>query len=221
MRCGGSGRERNLAGVRSLVAFFAIADTSISSTTLLFELYIRITHFVNKMPKLSRESRAGRVSVDVSSAIKLCYAASLLIIVGQIMLIVEHVIEVSSRTKMDYAKYKSLDSAYLEDIWAGRRSAKTVAVFGNLFEILGWVFLWLPVSVFSDHLGKDNALGRVPPAAFGLLAVLVTVELTFNAGALSVGDWMSTWSPMGSVASINHTHDGGFGAIQSLEIACK
>lgn len=140
------------------------------------------------MPKLSRESRAGRVSVDVSSAIKLCYAASLLIIVGQIivgqiMLIVEHVIEVSSRTKMDYAKYKSLDSAYLEDIWAGRRSAKTVAVFGNLFEILGWVFLWLPVSVFSDHLGKDNALGRVPPAAFGLLAVLVTVELTFNAGA--------------------------------------
>ena len=81
--------------MRSLVAFFAIADTSISSTTLLFELYIRITHFVNKMPKLSRESRAGRVSVDVSSAIKLCYAASLLIIVGQIMLIVEHVIEVS------------------------------------------------------------------------------------------------------------------------------
>ena len=172
------------------------------------------------MPKLSRESRAGRVNVDVSSAVKLCYAAAFFIVVGQIMLIVEHVIEYSSRTKMDYAKYKSLDSAYLEEVWAGRRSAKTVSVFGNLFEILGWVFLWLPVSVFSDHLGKDNALGRVPPAAFGLLAVLVTVELTFNAGALSVGDWMSTWSPMGTVVSVNHTHDGVFGPIQGLEIAC-
>ena len=173
------------------------------------------------MGKLSASSRSERKTFDMRTVSKLAYGAGLFIVLGQALIIVQKFIEHSNRGKMDYEKYKELDVDVLESLWEGRRRGNFFGVFGSLFEMIGWVALWLPISVFSEHVGKRSILGRIPPAAFALLAVMVSVDMTFNAGAVGVGDYMSTWHPLTKSVAVNHTSDGGFGAIQSLEISYR
>ena len=49
---------------------------------------------------------------------------------------------------------------------------------------------------------------------FVAIAAISTVDFTFQAGTVSMTDWLATWPVMDA----NHTHDGGFGALQALEL---
>ena len=57
---------------------------------------------------------------------------------------------------MDYEKYKELDVDVLESLWEGRRRGNFFGVFGSLFEMIGWVALWLPISVFKSTRSRLN-----------------------------------------------------------------
>ena len=44
--------------------------------------------------------------------------------------------------------------------------------------------------------------------------------MIMTAGSLSTANWISSWPPLSNkMAVTNHTSDGGFGALQSLEIS--
>ena len=49
------------------------------------------------------------------------------------------------------------------------------------------------------------------------MAIITLINLTFQLGTLSVTDWISNWPLLMDAEA--HSHDGGFGPLQALEIS--
>ena len=116
--------------------------------------------------------------------------------------------------------YEQLDAHLLTVIWEGRRSAQASALFGAFLLCLAWVFALPAVESFAHAMGGQtrSATGALT-SAWKVAATLTVVEFVSEAGAAGTADWMSSWELLRN--DVNHTHDGGFGAIQALEISYR
>merc|ERR1711871_966203 len=89
-------------------------------------------------------------------------------------------------------------------------------------EIVAWFSVSIPVSLFAEKFGRHSSEGKVLQAIFVIVAMFETMDMIMTAGSLSTANWISSWPPLSNkMAVTNHTSDGGFGAVQSLEISYR
>ena len=117
----------------------------------------------------------------------------------------------------DIGSYGALDPAFLLSLWVGRREAQTFELLGALFACIAWLTALPAIDAFASACGgPTRAATGLLTSVWKLAAALSIMEFTAEAGTASASDWISTWP---SVQDTNHTHDGGFGPIQALEIS--
>lgn len=117
----------------------------------------------------------------------------------------------------EYERYKTLDSELLLRLWDGRRAAQPFELLGALSACIAWLAALPAVESFAAAMGGPVHMATgLLRSAWKIAAALSVMELTAEAGAASTADWVSTWS---AVNEANHTHDGGFGPVQALEIS--
>ena len=113
--------------------------------------------------------------------------------------------------------YINLNPTYLKHVWAARRASKNPRLFGDAAGAIGFVFMMPAISSLAHATGGEaRSATRMLTAAFAGACALTFLDLTFELGLTHYTDWMSAWPIM---RDTNHTHDGGFGALQSLEIS--
>ena len=121
----------------------------------------------------------------------------------------------STQRRADFNSWQELDVTVLKRRWEGRIASQTPHLLAELIAAVAW-FTTLP-AVSSAALvagGNSRSATRVMYNAFVAIAAISTVDFTFQAGTVSMTDWLATWPVMDA----NHTHDGGFGALQALEL---
>ena len=175
------------------------------------------------MNRLSPESRAMRkATYDTSFVVKMTKVATGLFVVGGILSLVVHVMERASFGKYSYKEYTALDTGLLFDLWTHRRQYLGWELIVDLMELVAWFSVSIPVSLFADKFGRHSSEGRVLQAIFVIVAMFETMDMIMTAGSLSTANWISGWPPLSNkMAVTNHTSDGGFGAVQSLEISYR
>ena len=175
------------------------------------------------MNTLTPKSRASRkATYDTTFVEKMSKVAAILFIVGGILSIIVHVIEKTSHEKYSYKDYIKLDSALLYDIWKTRREYLGWELIVDLVELIAWFTVSIPVSLFAERFGRHDSKGKVLQAIFIIIAMFETMDMTMTAGSVSTADWIASWPPLANKETVsNHTNDGGFGAIQSLEISYR
>lgn len=149
----------------------------------------------------------------------LAYVSAFSFVLAAILLFAAQMTVSSAMPAHSWQRYLELDSSVLLKMWEGRRAAQLTAVFGAVFMCVAWFTAIPAVDSFANAMGGPirSATGVVT-AAWKLAAALSVVEFTAEAGAVSTADWMSTWPVF---SDPNHTHDGGFGALQALEISFR
>ena len=121
----------------------------------------------------------------------------------------------STQRRADFDSWRALDVNVLKRRWEGRIASQTPHLLAELTAAVAW-FTTLP-AVSSAALvagGNSRSATRVMYNCFVAIAAISTVDFTFQAGTVSMTDWLATWPVMDA----NHTHDGGFGALQALEL---
>lgn len=85
------------------------------------------------------------------------------------------------------------------------------------FGALAFVFM-LPAIFSLAHAlgGEGRSATSIMTIAFTAACALDALDFIFDLGLMHYTAWVSSWPLMHEV---NHEHDGGFGAIQSLEIS--
>ena len=112
-----------------------------------------------------------------------------------------------------------LNVTNLQARWEGRRRSQAPYLMAELFGSVAWFSLIGPIACLCDLLGGESrSATKIVSSAFTAVAMLTLVDLTFQAGTISLVDWVSTWPPIRD-ADEHHASDGGFGALQALEIA--
>ena len=112
-----------------------------------------------------------------------------------------------------------LNVTNLQARWEGRRKSQAPYLMAELFGAAGWFSLMPVISCLCELLGGETrSATKIVSSCFHAVAMLTLVDLTFQAGTISLVDWVSTWPPIRD-ADEHHAADGGFGALQALEIA--
>ena len=107
---------------------------------------------------------------------------------------------------------------HLQARWRGRQEAQGVAMVAELTGALAWFSLMAPVGSMSALLGGETrSANGILIACFNAVALLTLIELTFQAGMMGLVNKVSEWPVLANADA--HEHDGGFGALQSLEIS--
>jgi len=149
------------------------------------------------------------------------FLGALLFIISAMLYIDGFSLEHKSRSEAPggMEAYQALNSTHLQVLWKGRRDAQGPYLFAELAGAVAWFSLMAPVASMCDVLGGESRSGtRIVTASFNAVAMITLVDLTFQAGTISLVDWISNW-PVVADADEAHAHDGGFGALQALEIA--
>eukprot|EP00943_MAST-04B_sp_MAST-4B-sp1_P008631 g8631.t1 len=175
------------------------------------------------MNTLTPQSRALRkATYDTTFVVKLTKIASTLFVIAGILSIVAKIIEWQSHEKYSYKDYIELKSELLFTLWSTRRKFLGWELLVDLFEMVAWFSISIPVSLFAERFGRHDSKGKVLQAVFIIIAMFETMDMAMSAGSLSTADWIAGWPPLANKAVVtNHTYDGGFGAIQSLEISFR
>jgi hypothetical protein len=114
-------------------------------------------------------------------------------------------------------EYQRLNTTHLVDIWRARRASKAPRLTSEGFAAVAFVLLLPAVGSLAQATGGDaRSATRVLTSCFSAACGLMLLDFTFEIGLVQFTDWISSW-PL--LTEMDHAHDGGFGAIQSLEIA--
>ena len=158
---------------------------------------------------------------DHRAASNFAFIGALLFVISALLYIDGIAIENSARVNapggMD--AYKQLNVTNLQALWAGRRAAQGAILSAEFTGALAWFSLMPPVAAFTAQLGgSSRSANGIVTSCFNGVALITLVDLTFQAGTISLVDWISSWDIIQG-ATEQHARDGGFGALQSLEIA--
>ena len=174
------------------------------------------------MSALSPSSRNGRASPPPSGCTRrLAYASAALLLIGGVVLIGD-MIAMRQASHHSYAEFKSFNSTVLSDLWAARRSWAALRVLGDFIECISIVAAVPPVMVLSDVItatSKGAGSARLVMPLFIIVSGTLLISFLSSAGTLQRADWVSTF-PAFKPSSVNaHLHDGGWGPMQSIEVA--
>ncbi len=122
-----------------------------------------------------------------------------------------------SAFKGSYHDYMNLDVTVLEHIWETRRSVEAYQLPAMLLQTLSLSFILPALMCLGNLFGRRNSPVMLP--AFYIGVSIVVVDMLFSAGLNTTADWMSSWGIMSPEQAGKHVNDGGFGPLQSLEIA--
>lgn len=111
------------------------------------------------------------------------------------------------------SKYKELNTTTLQVMWAARRKSEGAYLAAEATGAMAWFSLMPSVDALSTMSGERSA-SKLLRSCFAAVAVITVADFTFQAGMVQMTDWMSTWTSISEPEP-----DGGFGAIQALEIA--
>lgn len=114
-----------------------------------------------------------------------------------------------------FAGWSALNTSSLGVIWESRRHSEGAYLAAEATGALAWFSLMPAVDAMSAMAGERSA-SKLLRSCFAAVAIITVVDFTFQAGLVQMTDWMSTWNVM---RDADHAHDGGFGALQALEIA--
>ena len=164
---------------------------------------------------------ANGIGRDHRAAANFAFASALLFVLAALLYVDAFSIETHARTTAPGGMdgYKSLNATNLQFRWAARRQAQGPLLFAEFAGAVAWFSLMPSVSAMTALLGGDTrSATSVVQSSFHAVALITLVHMTFQAGTITLVDWVSTW-PIVRDASEAHAHDGGFGALQALEIA--
>ena len=153
-------------------------------------------------------------SVDYRAAFVASILAPVLMLSASLMHIISGIIQYSSRSSVDFELYKQLNATLLSEMWVARRAAEPVALIGEFIDVLAWFALIPPVLCLVEIIGRRRSTSMVVISSFFAGSISAAIALLNQAGTESVSAFMSTWSSMDA----EHHHDGGFGALQALEV---
>jgi len=116
-----------------------------------------------------------------------------------------------------FNSWRELNVTHLQSRWRGRRDAKGAFLLADVSGAVAWVSLIGPVSAATQLMGGFNgrSANRVVVACFNTAALVTILDFVFQAGTVSLVDWVSTWPVMQGAGG----GDGDFTALQTLEIA--
>lgn len=160
---------------------------------------------------------------DHRAAANFAFAGAICFVVSSLLYIDAFAVLTTTRSTAPggFQGYQQLNTTNLQAIWEGRRSSQGAFLFAELFGALGWFSLMPPVASMTAQLGgTTRSANSIVVSSFNGVAMITLIDITFQAGTISLVDWMSSWDIIAD-SSEAHAHDGGFGAIQSLEISFR
>ena len=174
------------------------------------------------MSSLTPQSRSGRARPPPTGCTRrLAYASAALLLVGGLVLIADS-FALRQASHHSYAEFKSFNSTVLSDIWVARRSWAALRVLGDFIECLSIVAAVPPVMVLSDVLtaaSKGAGSSRLVLPLFLIVAGTMMISFLSSAGTLQRANWVSTFPAFQPSEVTSHLHDGGWGPMQSIEVA--
>ena len=154
-------------------------------------------------------------SVDYRAAFAASILAPVLMLSASLMHVVSRIMHWAGRGEsFDFELYKQLNATLLSEMWATRRAAEPVALIGEFIDVLAWFALIPPVLCLVEIIGRRRSSSMVVLSTFFAGTISAAIALLNQAGTESVSAFMSTWPAMDA----EHHHDGGFGALQALEV---
>ena len=115
-------------------------------------------------------------------------------------------------------RWQFKDKALAKEIAAHKAAkepaAEPVALIGEFIDVLAWFALIPPVLCLVEIIGRRRSSSMVVLSTFFAGTISAAIALLNQAGTESVSAFMSTWPAMDA----EHHHDGGFGALQALEV---
>lgn len=164
---------------------------------------------------------ANGIGADHRAAANFAFGSSALFVFAALLYIDAFSIEHNARVTAPggIEAYMQLNVTTLQARWEGRRAAQGPMLFAQFCMACAWFASMAPVSAMMAHLGgQTRSATWIVTSAFQMVAVITLLDMTFQAGTISLTDWVHSW-PMITNADGSHAADGGFGAIQALEIA--
>ena len=161
------------------------------------------------------------VAADHRTAAFCALAASVLLWISAIFYMKGYYTEFGHRDikGKSWDLYVHLDPATLQTIWTARREAGMSYLVGEMVGAVAWFLITIPVGSMVALMGGElRSATRIVTSCFTGVAFLTLIEMTFQAGTIGTTDWLSSWDIMKNATA--HNGDGGFGPLQSLEIAC-
>ena len=155
---------------------------------------------------------------DHRDAANAAFIGAILFVVSALLYIDAYAIDQNARDNAPggMAAYKTLNITNLQAHWAGRRDAQLPFVLAETTGAIAWFSLMIPVQSLVALFAQRSATFIVI-ACFTAVAIIMLINLTFQLGTLSVTDWISNWPLLMDAEA--HSHDGGFGPLQALEIS--
>ena len=170
----------------------------------------------------SRAARAGQGNPpSTRTTATLAYISACFLTVGGLVLISDS-IAMRQASHHSYKEFKSLNSTVLSDIWVARRHWASLRVLGDFIECLSIVSAVPPVMVLSDviHTASRGAgSARLIFPLFVVVALTMLLSFLQSAGRLQRASWVTTFPPFKSGKVNAHLQDGGWGPMQSVEVA--
>ena len=161
-----------------------------------------------------------KLSRDLRVAAHASFLSSFLMFISAILFASGFSAEWEGRTKdpmqAHIEEYKALNTTLIKELWADRRRARVPYMLGDGFGVVAWVCMMPGVASLAEVSGgEQRSSTKLLTSAFSVAAIITVVDFTFQAGLVTTADWVSTWPLLSDDA---HAHDGGFGALQALEL---
>ena len=175
---------------------------------------------------LSEKGKVALASIVPSVDYRCAFASALVSPLFMLISTLFHVISIAIRLAQRggfgsraagaarFQLYKELNATLLSEMWVTRRAAEPLNLIAELTDVLAWVALVPPILCLAEIIGRRRSSSMIVVAAFLAGSFAATISLLSQAGTEAVSAYMSTWPSMHP----DHHHDGGFGALQALEI---
>ena len=114
----------------------------------------------------------------------------------------------------------ALDPEILRPLWTARAAALMPYLLAEFSAALAWAMVIPTVLSTAAVMGGHRSSSTAFSGCFIACAIISLINFTYQAGTVTVTDWISTWPSMQSRNETDPTdHEGtGFGPLQALEI---